>query len=200
MYFLPSAGVLPFCLHLPACLRLGIGCHRNAPQLGGSYVLASYRVSSLTACPAFSSAVHRFAETVYQELIAHVEPDFDELSYGHAERLHELALGGPFSTSPLEGGLSGIELYCEENPDPARKRLLEPASQEVNNQFNAVCFRRACRYCRASSPSCWMFTRARCFKCVTARFLKGFSARASRGHAGSSWHALQSRAAHGSFG
>lgn len=27
---LPSAGVLPFCLHLPACLRLDVGCHRNA--------------------------------------------------------------------------------------------------------------------------------------------------------------------------
>lgn len=33
-----------------------------------------------------------FAETAYGEFIAHVDPDFNGLSYEHAERLHELAL------------------------------------------------------------------------------------------------------------
>lgn len=53
-----------------------------------------------------------FAETAYQEFIAHVEPDFDELSYEHAERLYELALEWAIFDKPLEGGLSGIELCC----------------------------------------------------------------------------------------
>lgn len=58
-----------------------------------------------------------FAETAYGEFIAHVEPDFNGLSYEHAERFHELALEWVIFDRLLESGLSGVELYCEENSD-----------------------------------------------------------------------------------
>lgn len=79
-----------------------------------------------------------FAETVYQEFIAHVEPDFDELSYEHAERLHELALEWAIFDKPLEGGLSGIELYCVENPDQRGNGYLSQLREAVNNQFSSM--------------------------------------------------------------
>lgn len=79
-----------------------------------------------------------FAETAYQEFIAHVEPDFDELSYEHAERLHELALEWAIFDKPLEGGLSGIDLYCEENPDRRGNGYLSQLREEVNNQFSGM--------------------------------------------------------------
>ena len=79
-----------------------------------------------------------FAEMAYQEFIAHVEPDFDELSYEHAERLHELALEWAIFDKPLEGGLSGIELYCEENPDRRGNGYLSQLREEANNQFSSM--------------------------------------------------------------
>ena len=72
-----------------------------------------------------------FAETAYREFIARVEPDFDELSYEHVERLHELALEWAIFDKPLEGGLSGIELYCEENPDRRGNGYLSQLREEV---------------------------------------------------------------------
>ena len=139
-----------------------------------------------------------FAETAYQEFIAHVEPDFDELSYEHAERLHELALEWAIFDKPLEGGLSGIELYCEENPDRRGNGYLSQLREEVNNQFSSMFSVEHVDIAAHRLELLDVYT-GEMFGCVTTRFLKGFSARASRGHAGSSWHALQSRAAHGSF-
>ena len=79
-----------------------------------------------------------FAEAAYQEFIAQVEPDFDELSYEHVERLHELALEWAIFDKPLEGGLSGIELYCEENPDRRGNGYLSKLREAVNNQFSSM--------------------------------------------------------------
>lgn len=79
-----------------------------------------------------------FAETAYREFIARVEPDFDELSYEHVERLHELALEWAIFDKPLEGGLSGIELYCEENPDRRGNGYLSKLREAVNNQFSSM--------------------------------------------------------------
>lgn len=79
-----------------------------------------------------------FAETAYREFIARVEPDLDELSYEHVERLHELALEWAIFDKPLEGGLSGIELYCEENPDRRGNGYLSQLREEVNNQFSSM--------------------------------------------------------------
>lgn len=72
-----------------------------------------------------------FAETAYGEFIAHVEPDFNGLSYEHAERLHELALEWAIFDRPLEGGLSGVKLYCEENPDKRGNGYLSQLREAV---------------------------------------------------------------------
>lgn len=79
-----------------------------------------------------------FAEAAYKEFIEQVQPDFDEMPYEDVERLHELSLEWAIFDRPLEGGLTGVEMYCEENPDRRGNGYLSQLREAGKCQFSSM--------------------------------------------------------------
>lgn len=79
-----------------------------------------------------------FAEAAYKEFIEQVQPDFDEMPYEDVERLHDLSLEWAIFDRPLEGGLTGVEMYCEENPDRRGNGYLSQLREAGKCQFSSM--------------------------------------------------------------
>ena len=76
-----------------------------------------------------------FAEAAYKEFVEHVQPDFDDMPYEDVEHLHELSLEWAIFDKPLDGGLTGVEMYCEENPDRRGNGYLSQLREAAKYQF-----------------------------------------------------------------
>uniref|UniRef100_UPI001898A64A hypothetical protein n=1 Tax=Collinsella sp. D33t1_170424_A12 TaxID=2787135 RepID=UPI001898A64A len=58
--------------------------------------------------------------------------------YEDVERLHDLSLEWAIFDRPLEGGLTGVEMYCEENPDRRGNGYLSQLREAEKCQFSSM--------------------------------------------------------------